>query len=589
MFKPIVKAVIVALGVLAAHDSAATKLQFSPPNVPLAQTNANGDHLYFVLLRTDLVRQLGDAGEAPPILPSDMRPTDDSRAWHRADTRKMVRFLEGELGFSAITMTSWIAPSLTAYLTEAQLQALDADPRVDKIELVRGLEPGRSNDFSSSPPWADILTGGEEVTYGKVATDTNDTVTPTISVYDVDAGTNTNVMSHQDLDAGFITNPSTGTSNCTGSEVHTGAVASVLSGEHGNSLGVKGVNNKGPIVEVPKGCDTTQLPTALDWVVADMEAKGITGVINLSANGAGYTDGTSVAQMMRKAAARALVVQSAGNQNTLACNNAFGPAIDGDGILVVGGVDQNGQRPTTFDEHEVPGGVNLPGSNYGGCVEVWAPAQLIWVDYPDGSTTTNRLRWSGTSFAAPHVAAMAARYGTSTTNPVIREAFIRSKLFATGFTDGSGLNIKVPSYTQTSLFTIPSKLTPSTVTVSSTNGTNVASHATDGNYLTTMWNSGVQPSYPTTQPYIQFDLGSTKTLYSMRFVPAQTPSGTSTHDVYIGNTDPPTTLAGTITRNIMDGETMSMNLIGKSARYVRLVTHSSPSWAAYYEVEVFGN
>jgi hypothetical protein len=44
------------------------------------------------------------------------------------------------------------------------------------------------------------------------------------------------------------------------------------------------------------------------------------------------------------------------------------------------------------------------------------------------------------------------------------------------------------------------------------------------------------------------------------------------------------TLAGTVTRNIMDGETLSWNLSGYSARYVRLVTR-----AAYYEMEVFGN
>ena len=137
--------------------------------------------------------------------------------------------------------------------------------------------------------------------------------------------------------------------------------------------------------------------------------------------------------------------------------------------------------------------------------------------------------------------------------------------------------------------TLPTKLTPSGVTVSSTYSTYVGTNATDGNYLTTQWNSGVTPSYPTTQPYIQLDLGATRTLYSMRFMPAQSPSGTSTHDIYVGTTNPPTTLAGTITRDIMDGETMSRNLSGYSARYVRIVTRASPSWAAYYEVEVFGN
>lgn len=503
----------------------------------------------------------------------------------------MVRFLEGHYNFSAITMTSWIAPSLTAYLSEEQLAALDADPRVDTIELVTMPENGH-NDFSATPPWSDDPTGGEEVTYGKVAMDMNDNVTPTNKVYMIDAGTNANVMGHLDLDGGFITNPSTGTPTCYGYETHAGAVASILSAEHGNSVGVKGVNNAAPVVSVPKGCNATYVPTALDWAVGDMEYYGITGVINLSANSNYYADGTTVAKFIRKASDRALVIQSAGNQNSDACTYAYGPAIDGDGVLVVGGVESTGAQATPFDESEVYGGSHAydePGSNYGSCVEVWAPGQLIWVDFADGSSTSKRLRWSGTSFSAPHVAAMAARYGSSTTSPVIREAYIRSKLFATGSVDSASQNIGVPSYTQAPLFTLPTKLAPSGVTVSSTYSTNVGTNATDGNYLTTQWNSGVTPSYPTTQPYIQLDLGATRTLYSMRFMPAQSPSGTSTHDIYVGSTNPPTTLAGTITRDIMDGETMSRNLSGYSARYVRIVTRASPSWAAYYEVEVFGN
>ncbi|MBL0142060.1 MAG: discoidin domain-containing protein [Betaproteobacteria bacterium] len=125
--------------------------------------------------------------------------------------------------------------------------------------------------------------------------------------------------------------------------------------------------------------------------------------------------------------------------------------------------------------------------------------------------------------------------------------------------------------------------------MSSTYSTYVGSNATDGNYLTTQWNSGVTPSYPSTQPYIELDLGATKSLYSMRFMPAQSPSGTSTHDIYVGTSSPPTTLAGTVSRDLMDGETMSLNLSSYSARYVKIVTRASPSWAAYYEVEVFGN
>jgi hypothetical protein len=55
---------------------------------------------------------------------------------------------------------------------------------------------------------------------------------------------------------------------------------------------------------------------------------------------------------------------------------------------------------------------------------------------------------SGTSMAAPHVAAMAARYGTPATSPADRESYIRSRLFTTGQTDQAGAPIRVPSIAQ---------------------------------------------------------------------------------------------------------------------------------------------
>lgn len=260
MLKPIVKAVIVALGILAANDVFATKLRFPQSNAPLV-TNANGDHLYFVLLRADFVRELGDAGEAQPIPPSEMRPTDDPRAWHRADARKMVRSLEGDYNFSAISMTSWIAPSLKAYLSERQLAALDADPRVDTIELMEAA----GTTFSASPPWDDYTTaGGEGVSYGKVAMDMDDNVTPSATVYMLDAGLGTNGLSHVDLSGGFVTNFNiNGITNCDSEETHASSVAGILSATHGNSAGIKGVNNAGTILSVSKYCDYTY---ATHWI-----------------------------------------------------------------------------------------------------------------------------------------------------------------------------------------------------------------------------------------------------------------------------------------------------------------------------------
>lgn len=143
----------------------------------LAPTNQAGDHLYFVLLRTDKVRELGDSGEAPPVNPRALKPNDDPRAWHRADVRKMVKLIEADYGISAVNMTSWAAPALTAYFNQAAVNRLLGDPRIDYVELVAAAP--RETDFSSSPPWSDTTSGSEHISWGKVAMDMNDNVTPT--------------------------------------------------------------------------------------------------------------------------------------------------------------------------------------------------------------------------------------------------------------------------------------------------------------------------------------------------------------------------------------------------------------------------
>lgn len=359
-------------------------------------------------------------------------------------------------------------------------------------------------------------------------------------------------------------------------------------------MAIKGVNNASPVVSLSKGCTHVDLPTALDYTLADAESNGEFNVVNISANSTSYAHGTTATRYMRRASSRNLVVQAAGNFRDNACLYAYSPdgsaATSKDGIMVVGAVDTTGAAVNLFDYSQIPGGTtnNTEGSDSGACVDVWAPGQLIWIAWDDNSHT-DAERWSGTSFAAPHVAAMASRYGSSSTNPVLREAYIRGQLFSTGSTDPTtSAAIMVPSYTQSPLYLMPSKLTPYSVSASSTYSTYVASNAFDGNYTSTTWNAGVQPNYPSVQPYIEMDLGYTATLYALRFTPAQSPSGTSTHDVYVGTTYPPTTLAGTVTEDLMDGETMSVDVGGYLARYVRLVTRSSPSWASYYEVEVFG-
>lgn len=486
----------------------------------------------------------------------------------------MARQIEEDYNISAVSMTSWAFPTIAAWVSDAAIALMQADERIDRIY------PSLVERFSASPPWSDIP-GTEFTSYGKVAMDMNDSLGAGTRVYMVDAGIDTSVPLNVDWAA--MSQAPIG-SLCTAALGHSAHVLGILTATH-NSQVIKGMNNGGPVTSVRKGCTDTGAETALDWIVADTEAAGTYSVVNISANGHAYSHDGGAGRFMRKASSRNLIVHSAGNFNEDACDKAFSPTKKGDGILVVGAVDSTGARATSWDNSA--SGYGNGSSSYGSCVEVWAPGEDIRSTWT-GSTTANMVM-SGTSMAAPHVAAMAARYGTSTSHPVLREAFIRSKLFSTGSTDPNGLTIYVPSYTQTPTFTLPSKISSlASVSASSTYLTYTAGNAMDGNYLTTSWNSGVTPNYPSVQPWYQLDFESTRSLWSIRLMPSQTPSGVSTHEIYVGNSSPPTTLAATITRDTMNGEMVATDLTGYSARYVRVVARANPGWAAYYEVEVFG-
>jgi len=494
----------------------------------------------------------------------------------------MAQLLAWNHGITVRTITSWAYPTVSAYLTEENIAGLLEDPSVDSLSVTT--TPLR---HSASPPWSNDTSTPDFISYGKNAMDMNDNVTPSNRVYMIDAGINATNLGHADLDGGaVVTEPYMSGITNPAAQGHSMHVAGILTAQHGNSYGIKGMNNNSPVSSVYVGDDEGQNNGAFDWVVADTEADGSFAVANLSSNGTTLSGTGSTAKFMRKASARVLIVNSAGNTNTSACQRSFSPMSQRDGVLVVSAVRDDGQYVSSIDQTNAPSyGDNGNAVAYGSCVDVWAPGQLI---YSDWNIAPFWMLLSGTSMAAPHVSALAARHGTSSTSPVIREAYIRSKLFSTGYNDPASIPIKVPSYTQTPLYTLPTKLT-ATATASHTYTTFTASKAVDGDFLTTKWNAGVAPVFGVTEPELRLDLGSTKTLWALRFMPTMTPSGLASHSLYVGTTYPASTWVGDIAATMDDGETMTFNLNGYSARYLRLVTTVSPSWAGYYEVEVFGN
>lgn len=219
---------------------------------------------------------------------------------------------------------------------------------------------------------------------------------------------------------------------------HANHVAGIL-GSKINNAGVRGIAPGIKIINVIKGTYADEITSALDWVKADAIAKGIYAVANISSASDRWrwAHPELLFLWVESLSERVLVVQAAGNDGANACAYAY--SADGtsgdpaDGILVVGAIDNTGARAASWTNP--PHFSSAGSSNYGSCVDVWAPGKDVASNLFSSATGTAIA--SGTSFAAPHVAALAARYGGPATTPIQRETYIRTRLFATGQMDGN--------------------------------------------------------------------------------------------------------------------------------------------------------
>lgn len=330
------------------------------------------------------------------------------------------------------------------------------------------------NDFPASPSnalWSNriFLSPGYEVqSWGKRAVNqTTATSNGTSLVYVVDIG----VGLHEDLDDNIVervnptdpkldgsvphcgSRPGLGLSPCLATNAdmpylvacytHATAVAGII-GAKSNGKGTVGINPGVKIVSVSitgkvssgyscanqRSSDAfiSAIYQALDWVKADIAAHPSPklAVVNLSAN---FSPSSGLGPVFSSLATPvgayrgAFVVQSAGNQFKNACTWAYNSTSQTDGIMVVGAINNHGQPvvplngspgfwKSVYEGKQAMG--HEAGSNYGSCVETWAPGDAILttmgpVDSQSGTETYRTYAYgSGTSFAAPHVAGLAS-------------------------------------------------------------------------------------------------------------------------------------------------------------------------------------
>lgn len=155
----------------------------------------------------------------------------------------------------------------------------------------------------------------------------------------------------------------------------------------------------------------------MDWVVANHGA-GQPAVANMSLGGPAST--TTDAAVNRMISDGVTVVVAAGNENQNACN--VSPARVS-GAITVGATTSSDARASY--------------SNYGSCVDIFAPGSSITSAWYTSTTATNTI--SGTSMASPHVAGAAALYleGNKTASPATVKNAIVGKA-TTGVVSGAG-------------------------------------------------------------------------------------------------------------------------------------------------------
>jgi subtilisin family serine protease len=265
-----------------------------------------------------------------------------------------------------------------ATLPEGRVDDIERDPRVAYVE-----RDGTMSVIAQTLPWginridADISSTRAGDGLGAVST---------VNAYVIDTGIDT---AHPDLNVvGHVNFAGGPNSDCNGHGTHVaGTVAArdntrdVVGAAPGARLtGVKvlGCGGSGTTSGVIKG---------VDWVTANARKPA---TANLSLGG-----GLSTAlddAVKRSANSGVTFSVAAGNNGAKACNYSPARAGTHGGVVTTAATD-SGNRETSW-------------SNYGSCVDLWAPGASILSTRKGGGTTT----MSGTSMAAPHVGGTAALY-----------------------------------------------------------------------------------------------------------------------------------------------------------------------------------
>jgi subtilisin family serine protease len=301
-----------------------------------------------------------------------------------------------------------------ATISEQGLRGVQRDPRVDYVEADgvatvdhhrpgHGGGPGSGDGGTDPAPEPDpTCPGSQTVDWGidKIEADQSSQVSgncldavSNVHVYVIDTGAD---AAHSDLNVVNHVNFAGGPNkDCHGHGTH---VAGTIAAKD-NTSDVVGVAPGAPITGVKVlSCSGSGsysgVIRGIDWVTSDAADK-TAAIANMSLGG-GFSQAVNDAVT---ASADSGVVYSiaAGNSNANACNSSPASAGLHAGVITVGATTSSDTKASF--------------SNWGDCVDIWAPGVGILSTRNGGGTTT----MSGTSMAAPHVGGGAALYLSSHT------------------------------------------------------------------------------------------------------------------------------------------------------------------------------
>lgn len=357
--------------------------------------------------------QFNDAAVQAPVRKAirDSRRDADPQGWGYVDDRVMERTqtTESRYGIKAQHAYSNVLKGFAAKLTDAQVVLLKADPTVLAIE-----EDKPMTIVGQTIPWG--ITTARATLSSTLAGNGSGAVTGA-NVYVIDTG----IATHPDLNLvkhmNFVGDRKN--TDCNGHGTHVAGTIGARD-DTGSVVGMApGVPLTGvKVLDCTGAGSTSTVIKGVDWVTANAVKPA---VANMSLGGSTSTMLDNA--IIKSVNAGVVYAIAAGNSATDACNSS--PARIGKtvaGAITVAATD-SADKEASF-------------SNYGSCVDTWAPGVTILSTYLNSGLAYA----SGTSMASPHAAGAAALYLSRyrTASPSMVEAAVKNSAVVPGTLSKNG-------------------------------------------------------------------------------------------------------------------------------------------------------